>query len=718
MLTQILSNYLFTVLFPSTFLDKMCAFVYNSNCRKPFSHMTKRTMNMKPNQKKHTFAKNLYLHGLIGFFVLSFFYFEALFCAFTGGKFFSLSTLYMFLFCCVYGILVYLLCTISKNKKLNTVLCAVFLGVTAVIFLIEYFVYKFFKVFYDINTITAGAGDVAGEFTGEIFSLVFSLDGIFKILLFFLPMVLYLTIFKYLSPAKRINAKKRCFVAFALVMICFLNFICIKLSPVHSQGYKDFYTFQSAVSNYGLMTALRLDVIYYFSGNSLDTFANVNVDFPQTTPVEQQAQQPEQEIEYGYNQMELNFSGSSSKISEIDAYVQSLAPSKQNKYTGLFKGKNLIFITAEAFTAEVIDKDLTPTLYRLATKGINFTDYYQPASAGTTGGEYQNVFGMMPTSGGKSFKKSAENLNYFTMGSQLDRLGYFGKAYHNNSYTYYDRNKTHINLGYSDGFMGYGNGMEEYVKKRWPQSDLEMIAGTLPEYIDKQPFNIYYMSVSGHSAYTTTGNSMTKKNWEAVQHLPYSDRVKGYYAANLELEYALAHLVSELETKGIADDTVICISTDHFPYGIDENGSLGNMQYLSELYGYNVTNYFERDHSALILWSGCLEKSDPIIVDSPTFSLDILPTLSNLFGTEFDSRLFVGRDVFSDAQALVFNSNYDWKTQYGTYYSSKGEFVPNDPEVVLPENYVSTIKTIVRNKYNYCSMVLDNNYFASLFPQE
>lgn len=55
--------------------------------------------------------------------------------------------------------------------------------------------------------------------------------------------------------------------------------------------------------------------------------------------------------------------------------------------TGIFAGKNLIFITAEAFTAEVIDEDLTPTLYRLATKGIQFTDYYQPAGAGTTGGE-------------------------------------------------------------------------------------------------------------------------------------------------------------------------------------------------------------------------------------------------------------------------------------------------------------------------------------------
>ena len=74
------------------------------------------------------------------------------------------------------------------------------------------------------------------------------------------------------------------------------------------------------------------------------------------------------------------------------------------------------------------------------------------------------MFGMLPTSGGMSFKKTANTYNYMTIGSQLNRLGYYGKAYHNNSYTYYSRNLTHINLGYSDGFMGYGNGMEAYVK--------------------------------------------------------------------------------------------------------------------------------------------------------------------------------------------------------------------------------------------------------------
>jgi lipoteichoic acid synthase len=412
---------------------------------------------------------------------------------------------------------------------------------------------------------------------------------------------------------------------------------------------------------------------------------------------------------YGYNKMELNLSGGSGKIKDLNNYVSTLTATKQNDFTGLFKGKNLIFITAEAFTAELIRADLNPTLYRLATKGIQFLDYYQPSSAGTTGGEYQNVFGMLPTQGGKSFKTTANNLNYFTLGSQFNRIGYYGKAYHNNSYTYYNRNITHNNLGYSDGFMGKGNGMEQYVKGVWPQSDYEMISGTLPTYIDKENFNIYYMSVSGHSGYTKTGNMMTYRNWDVVKDLPYSDVVKGYFAANYELEKALTHLVGELEKKGIADDTVICISADHFPYGLQGTGKLGEMPALNELYGKEVNDIFTRDHNRLIIWSGCLEEKEPIVVSSPTSSLDILPTLSNLFGLEFDSRLFVGRDVFSEAPALVFNSGYDWKTDYGTYID--GKFTPTDPSVQLPENYISNMKTVVRNKMKYCQWCLESDYF-------
>jgi len=687
---------------------------------------------MKSNPKKLPTT----LHSLlfIALFPLVIFYYESVFNIATIGDGLGIDTLCRLLFSIAYGGIAYLLVTIAKKPKVVHILSSVLFGLLAIPYLVEYFVYRQFKVFYDVNTILLGAEDAVGGFSDVIFSLIFSWDGFLKIALFLLPVILYSIFGRKLFPAPRSGALIRCIAAGALLLCYGLSLILILGNPVLQPVFTTQYNYQAAVQHFGLLTGIGLDV------------KNLSVDDPMggfeipdpppvttTPPVETKAPEttnPPESTEppattapppkvYGYNEMELDLSKTEGRIGELNAYVSTLTPSRQNEYTGLFEGKNLVFISAEAFTAEVIDPELTPTLYRLATKGIQFTDFYQPDNAGTTGGEYQNIFGMLPTNGGASFKDTADHYNYMTIGSQLDRLGYYGKAFHNNSYTFYSRHLTHINLGYSDGFMGYGNGMEQYVKDQWPQSDLEMLQGTLPTYIDKQPFNVYYMSVSGHSNYGRIDNCMTYKNWDKVAHLEYSSLVKGYLAANLELEYALEYLVNELEAKGIADDTVICISPDHFPYGLDEDGRFGKMENLSELFGYNVTNYFQRDHNALIIWSGCLEDMEPIVVDTPTFSLDILPTLSNLFGTEFDSRLFPGRDVLSDAQPLVFNMNYDWKTDLGTYYAGRGEFVPYDENAIIPEGYVETMKTIVRNKMRFCTLALNTDYFRYLFaPKE
>lgn len=661
----------------------------------------------------------------VAFFPLLFFYYEILFHVFTVGGFFQFSTLLIALFAFAYGWLLYLLISLIKSRVAVTVLSAISIAVPAIIYLVEYFVYRQFKVLYDVNTVVYGASDALGGFQDIALSLVFSFDGISKIILFFLPVILFLIF------AKKINLKAdyRCRIVGGLGVVYSygLSLILIFTNSIYLPVFTNEYNFTSAVSNFGLITGIGMDVKNGASDDGDDFEITVTNPIITATPDATSTPAPDEALTetpaptptpkvYGYHQLQLNLEGGSGKIAKLNEYVKSLTPQKENDYTGLFKGKNLIFITAEAFTAELIDPELTPTLYRLATKGMQFTDYYQPNDSGTTGGEYLNVFGMMPSEGGSSFKKTADHYNYMTIGSQLDRMGYYGKAFHNNSYTFYSRNKTHNNLGYSDGFMGYGNGMEEYVKNVWPQSDAEMLAGTLPTYIDKQPFNVYYMSVSGHSAYTRSGNTMTSRHWDRVKDLPYSDDVKGYIAANLDLEDALTQTVKTLEEKGIADNTVICIATDHFPYGLDEQGSLGKMPKLSELYGYNVTTSFERDHSRLIIWSGCLEDMEPIIVDSPTSSMDILPTLSNLFGTEYDSRLFVGRDIFSDAEAIVFNSSYDWKTDYGTYYASKGKFVANEG-VTVPEDYVSNMKAIVRNKMQFCSMVLETDYFRYLFEK-
>ena len=422
------------------------------------------------------------------------------------------------------------------------------------------------------------------------------------------------------------------------------------------------------------------------------------------------------------NKLDIDFAAltetDSATYKKIDAYVGSITPSKKNGMTGIFAGKNLIFITAEAFTAEVIDENLTPTLYRLATKGIQFTDFYQPAGAGTTGGECQNIFGFFPVLGGSSVKRTAEQNNYFTMGNQLNRLGYFGKAYHNGNYTMYDRDRTHNNLGYSEGFMAYGNGMEAFITPTWPESDYDMLVGTVPDYIDQERFNIYYMSVSGHCNYRFSNNAMSKKHKDRVADLEGSEAIRAYKAANLELEDAMAYLVERLEEKGIARDTVIVISADHYPYGLDSGGAsdFSQMKYLSELYGEKVENVFQRDHNRLIIWCGCLEEYDPIVVSEPVGSIDILPTLSNLFGTEWDSRLLPGRDVFSDAMPIAILDKNNWKTELGI--CSRGKFKPYSEETELPEDYVKNIKAMVSGKYDYCKSVLNTDYYGHLYDLE
>ena len=87
--------------------------------------------------------------------------------------------------------------------------------------------------------------------------------------------------------------------------------------------------------------------------------------------------------------------------------------------------------------------------------------------------------------------------------------------------------------------------MEDLIGGGWTRSDEEMFQVTLPEYLEQdQPFSLYYMTVSGHSPYSVDGNRMARKNFDLVKDLPYSDFVKGYLAANMELELAMAYTIA------------------------------------------------------------------------------------------------------------------------------------------------------------------------------
>jgi phosphoglycerol transferase MdoB-like AlkP superfamily enzyme len=282
-------------------------------------------------------------------------------------------------------------------------------------------------------------------------------------------------------------------------------------------------------------------------------------------------------------------------------------------------------------------------------------------------------------------------------------------AYHNHTTSYYHRDISHPHMGYV--YKGVGNGLEDKITKCWPESDLEMIEATADEYISKNRFHAYYMTVSGHLEYSFTGNSMAKKNKSAVEHLENSEAVKAYYACNIELDKAMEALLTKLEAAGVADKTLIVIAADHYPYGLEDKENENKYHYFDELAGHSIETNFELYKSALIMYSPSMKQG--VDVDKVCSSIDIIPTLSNLFGFEYDSRLLMGRDIFSNSSPLVVFSNRSFITDKGKYNSVTRTFTPN-PDVALEneEKYISDMKNEVNNMFVASSGILDNDYYG------
>lgn len=669
------------------------------------------------NQIKHT--KFLSHHFL---FPIVFTYFEILLRIFNGTDLFT-HLFYPVIFSIAAGLFCSCI-TSCFQRKINRRITIALLLAAGLIFIIECLIKNSFQVYMSFDSISSGAGGVMGGFASELISAI--LYGLPVILAFFLPGILYIIWGRKILPASR-KSPMAILITFAFAIV-FSGIGSVTASFGNAkEKYKAQFEFDTATRFFGLMTSLRLNQQYELFGNDkANTFHLDPPDKNAAVETSGNATSENEEVSYGENVTDLHLdklieSTSDETLTNMHTYINSLTPSKQNAYTGLFKGKNLILICAEAFSDVVIDKNMTPTLYRMTHNGFYFSDYYQPTWGGSTSsGEYSFLTGLAPLDGVNTMLETQNKNEYYTMGNQLKRLGYFSRSYHNGEYDYYSRNATHANLGYEQ-FLGLGNGLED-LTGWWPR-DRVMFDKTMDTYIDKQPFSIYYMTISGHCTYRKE-DYRVKENLSTVLNVVgdrYKDTTNYYLAYQMELEYALTTMIAKLEAAGIADDTVICLTSDHYPYGLEKSSTFKNTEdYVSDLYGYHYTNSWEKDHNSLIIWSGSLENEQKEMareISPPTYSLDILPTLSNLFGLKYDSRLLVGRDVFSDTEPLVLWNNHSWMTTEGKYDANKNTFYPNEGSRA-DDAYVDRIKTIVSNKLTYSGQALDNDYFEVLFKKK
>ncbi len=625
------------------------------------------------------------------------------------------GALFTTVFSLAFALVATVLCAIRPGRYFRWSMAAMLAFIT-ILFGVQAVYYRIFKTFLALFSL-AGADQVLGSFWRE------ALTGIWKtlpvILPMLLPFVLWLIFKKRLAPpvfprGSRISL----LILFILLQVGGMFLVRSSTSGVMSASYLyyDSYIPEHVVRYFGTITNLELDIkAVLFPEEDVSAEESeeesaapapsyrpsptpaTETETPEPEPTATEAVPEAQVWEIDWETLIENETDATLK--EMHQYFSSVEPTYTNEYTGYFEGKNLIWIVAEGFSSWAIDETHTPTLYKLANSGFVFENFYNPLwYVSTSDGEFTTLLSLLPQSGVWSMSRSSDNYMPYGFGNLLANRGYTSYAFHNGTATYYDRNLSHPNLGYT--FMADGAGLD--ITDYWPPSDLEMMEETVPLYVDSEPFHAYYMTISGHLYYTFTGNAMAAKHQEEVADLPYSDNARAYIACHMELDQALENLIDQLDEAGVLEDTVIVLSGDHYPYGLE-------IEEIEELNGGDVEENFELYRSTLIIWNAAME--EPVHVEKTCYSLDILPTLCNLFGLEYDSRLIVGRDIFSDAESLVIFGNHSFITEEGRYNASTDTWEAAEGSGA-DEAYAAQMLERINRLFEYSANIIDYDYYA------
>jgi len=579
------------------------------------------------------------------------------------------------------------------EPKVNKVLSIIIILTITLLFEIQYVYFTLFSVPFSFSSI--GMADQALDFITVIKDTLIKYW--YNIIAIMIPFIMF-CIFKNKVDYSRIT-KPKSIHSIIILLIIYLSSFTI-LIPNQQNSKRLYFNVDNPIAiidRFGLLTYTKIDVKRQLFGYDSDLIIEPEYS-PSVKPDE-----PE-EIIYKDNVLDIDFELKKSNkkaIQQINNFISVQQPSKQHEYTGIFKGKNLIFILAEGFNEVAVDETRTPTLYKMVNNGFVFNNFYSPVHLSTTGGEFQAVTGLIPTQESLTlWKKKRPELSY-ALGNAFSNIGYRAQAYHDWTYTYYKRQYTMKTLGF-DNYLGCGNGLEKEMKCGWLPLDTDMINITTPKYLGKEGnFVTYYITVSGHSPYNSSSRP-AKKYLELVEG-DYSTAVKYYLASQMELDRALEQLIKNLEESGELDDTVIALVGDHYPYTLSTDE-------MNELSDYKKDGVVEVNKSNFIIWNNQIK--EPIIVDKLGSQIDVLPTLLNLFGIEYDSRLIVGKDILSNSECLAIFSNYSWVSDYGTYYANKKKFIPKEGTTLENQDeYVKAINNRVSNYYSISKLIMDNDYY-------
>ena len=409
---------------------------------------------------------------------------------------------------------------------------------------------------------------------------------------------------------------------------------------------------------------------------------------------------------------------------EVTEYYKNKEKSADNKYTGIFKDKNVLVIHAESIQRNLFDmsfngQDVVPNLKRIASEGMYFSNYYPQVSVGTSSdSELTFTTSLMPTQSGTAFVSYFDR-TYNSIPNLMNDMGYFTFSMHANNADFWNRRAMYEHLGYqkfysksdykvtTENTIGLGLSDKEFFKQSMPKLT------KINEKYDKW-YGLMIM-LSNHTPFSDVehyGNyevnmkeTITKEDGttEEVVHPYLEGRKLGNYIKSAHYaDEALGELFQELDENGLLDNTVVVIYGDH-------DARLPRKEY-DYMYNYNKEtdskldkddpNYKEYDSYQyelgrkvpFIIWTKDMAGTDLNMEVKDVMGMyDAMPTLGNMLG--FYNKYQLGHDIFDiKSDNIVVFPTGNWVTNKVYYDSQKEEYLSLDGSAISEEEIIKNNK--------------------------
>lgn len=388
------------------------------------------------------------------------------------------------------------------------------------------------------------------------------------------------------------------------------------------------------------------------------------------------------------------------RIAELDAYYA--AHPKQAADTlmaGAFAGKNLILIMMESVDDWLVAPEYMPNLYRLEQEGVYFQNYYAPIflAAATFNSEFTANTGMIAPEYQVRNSYYSEHALPYSLPNLFRDAGYRARSFHAANPSIYNRGEIHLKFGY-ESYNNYGDlGMDDYML------DSQLLRG-YDQIVSDEPFFSFIITYSGHGPYTTEQQNISEPHLDRARAVidystvPYTTEAqKEEYtravAQAMETDAFIGGLRKQLEADGHAEDTVLMLFTDHYcKYFSDA-------ELISAIKGETDRNLLS--NVPFVIWT---EGITPQVSEKYVSTMDIAPTIVNLFSLDADLRYYIGNDMFGPDGGVVYFRNYAWYD--GKTYDT-GNDASTNPAVLAMREQVREQLDVSQDTFRY-------DYFAYL----